>query len=285
MQDHLLPDNFLQGPVAPGAVHLFHYKSQQNSAKNRVLLTTHIFSFPTEGRKEVVMGGERTQILPDAFVLMNAGNCFMSENTAESGRYASTLLFFDNALLTAFHLAHRARIASVLQAAAQLPGHVLRFTHDAFTRAFVAALACLPPQSEALLQLKLQEILLYLLETQPAALCGIFAVRPNNDEDLAFKNLIDRHIDSNLSVTELAFLCNVSLSTFKRKFAKLYQDSPTNWIRQKRMELAAFLLEYQHERPSDIYQRLGYENLSSFTQTFKNAYGKPPKEFQMERMR
>jgi AraC-like DNA-binding protein len=73
----------------------------------------------------------------------------------------------------------------------------------------------------------------------------------------------------------------VSLSTFKRKFTAVFNDSPTSWIRQKRMEHAAFLLKYNKERVSDIYLRLGYENHSSFSQSFKSVFGVSPKEYQL----
>jgi AraC-like DNA-binding protein len=45
------------------------------------------------------------------------------------------------------------------------------------------------------------------------------------------------------------------------------------------MERAALLLR-GHEKPSDVYYKVGYENHSSFTQSFKQVYGVTPKEFQ-----
>jgi AraC-like DNA-binding protein len=83
-----------------------------------------------------------------------------------------------------------------------------------------------------------------------------------------------------LSVEELAFLCNTSLSTFKRRFQKIYGTSPNKWILQKRMELAKHLLEHHHEKPGDIYYKIGYENHSSFSQSFKQVYGVTPRDFQ-----
>ncbi|WP_431211689.1 helix-turn-helix domain-containing protein [Puia sp. P3] len=45
------------------------------------------------------------------------------------------------------------------------------------------------------------------------------------------------------------------------------------------MEQAVVLLR-QQARPSEIYFQLGYENHSSFSQSFKQVYGVTPKEFQ-----
>jgi len=76
-------------------------------------------------------------------------------------------------------------------------------------------------------------------------------------------------------------MCNMSLSTFKRRFARLYGTSPNKWLLQKRMEQAASLL-HQQEKPSQIYHKVGYENHSSFTQSFKQVYGVTPREFQQK---
>ncbi len=282
MNEYNLPaDLFESGEkYLPQAI-IYCYTTDKSTIKNRVILTTHLFSFFTEGSKEIVMGKEKLKLDSSHFVLITAGNFFMSEIISENCKYASTLIFFTNELLQTFHLAHKVKINDLIKKKKIQNREILHFKNDAFTRAFAQSLTYVPKNSLDLVKLKLQEILLYLLETQPEELCSIFASDEINNEDLAFKNIIDSHIDSSLSVQELAFICNVSLSTFKRKFTKIFNDSPTNWIRQKRMEHAAFLLTRNKERPSDIYLRLGYNNLSSFTQSFKSIYGKTPKEFQM----
>lgn len=281
MNEYNLPSDFLKsGQKQIPQAFIYPYRTDKSTIKNRVVLTTHLFSFLTEGGKEIVISNEKLKLEETHFALITAGNCFMSETISENRKYASTLIFFTNELLQAFHISHQQKINEIIKKRKIQNKEVLHFKYDDFTKAFVQSLAFLPLNSTELIKLKLQEILLYLLETQPEELCSLFATVQNANDDLLFKNIVDSNIDSNLSVQELAFLCNVSLSTFKRKFTRIFNDSPTNWIRQKRMERAAFLLTYNKERPSDIYLRLGYENFSSFTQSFKSIYGKTPKEYQ-----
>jgi len=282
MNEYNLPTDFLKsGQTQIPQSFIYPYHTNKSTTKNRVVLTTHLFSFLTEGSKEIVMGKEKIKLRESHFTLITAGNCFMSEKISENSKYASTLIFFDNELLQTFHLNHQQKINEIIKKGKIQNKEVLHFKNDAFTKAFIHSLAFVPENSMELVKLKLQEILLYLMETQPEELCSLFATVQNSNEDLLFKNIIDNNIDSSLSAQELAFLCNMSLSTFKRKFSKIFNDSPTNWIRQKRMERAAFLLTYNKERPSDIYLRLGYENFSSFTQSFKAFHGKTPKEYKM----
>jgi AraC family transcriptional regulator, exoenzyme S synthesis regulatory protein ExsA len=282
MNEFNLPKDFLGQKAKQQLAFVHPYRADKSTIKNRVVLTTHLFSFLTEGSKEIIMGDEKIRFDTSQFALVTAGKCFMSEKISDRNNYASTLLFFEHELLQSFFITHQAKINTILKKEKIKPKEILLFKNDAFTKSFTQTLTLLSKHSEDLIKLKLQEVLLYLLETQPLELCCLFAQNTTSSEYITFKNIIDSHIDSNLSVEELAYLCNVSLSTFKRKFTAIYNDSPTNWIRKKRMEHAAFLLKYNKERPSDIYMRLGYENFSSFTQSFKSIFGSTPKEYQMQ---
>jgi len=73
----------------------------------------------------------------------------------------------------------------------------------------------------------------------------------------------------------------MSLSTFKRRFMKIYRTSPNKWLLEKRMQKAAQLLKGGDLKASEIYCELGYENLSSFIQSFKQIYGITPKQYQL----
>jgi AraC-like DNA-binding protein len=73
----------------------------------------------------------------------------------------------------------------------------------------------------------------------------------------------------------------MSLSTFKRRFAQLYGTSPQRWLLARRMEKAATLLRQPGRTVSDLSDELGYENPSSFSQSFKQVYGVTPKQYQV----
>lgn len=95
------------------------------------------------------------------------------------------------------------------------------------------------------------------------------------------RQAVTSHIGRPIAVEELAFLCNMSLSTFKRRFAYLYGTSPSRWLLERRMEKAAVLLRQADRNVSELYDELGYENLSSFIQSFKQFYGVTPKQYQV----
>src|SRR5258708_9599707 len=130
--------------------------------------------------------------------------------------------------------------------------------------------------------LKFEELMLYLAEKYPESLLSFQAERQVDLSDQKLKNTVENNLHTHISVEELAFLCNTSLSTFKRRFARLYGTSPNKWILQKRMELAATLLQHHQEKPSEVYYKVGYEHHSSFTHSFKQAFWLTPSEFQQQ---
>ena len=97
--------------------------------------------------------------------------------------------------------------------------------------------------------------------------------------DIDFKSTILQNLYSNLSLDELARLCHLSTSSFKRKFQESFQSSPKKYISQKKVEKAASLLKKVDLRVSDIAYDVGFNNPSYFAECFRKQYGKLPSEF------
>jgi AraC-like DNA-binding protein len=266
-----IPNDFDLLP--PGRTALLHYDALLSSTKTRVTIRKNVFSFLLEGEKVAYLAGDPIRIVPGQFLLMAAGNCLMTEKLSVSGRYSSLLFFFDDELLQEFYQKH-----SAMAGVGRSP--VVAFEADEFIVTYLHSLqlmmASTPVLQEEMRLLKLEELLLYLAGKYPEQLQALHRV-DNGDKEL--KAVIEGNLDHSITVEELAFLCNMSLSTFKRRFARLYGTTPNKWMLQKRMEQAALLLQGQ-EKPSEVYYKVGYENHSSFTESFKQVYGVTPSEFQ-----
>lgn len=124
-------------------------------------------------------------------------------------------------------------------------------------------------------------MLIYLSERYPEIILRLRHSSFRVDDDLLIKEMVTANMDSAITVEELAFLCHMSLSTFKRRFARIYSTSPNKWLLEKRMQKAAHLLRQGKYKASDIYLELGYESLSGFIQSFKQIHGLTPKQYQL----
>ena len=101
-----------------------------------------------------------------------------------------------------------------------------------------------------------------------------------NEYEHHFQEVIENNKLNRLTLSELAFLCNMSLSTFKRTFEKQFHISPSKWFQERRLEYSAILLKSERKRPTDIYLEVGYDSLTNFIQAFKSKYGVTPKQYQ-----
>jgi len=134
---------------------------------------------------------------------------------------------------------------------------------------------------EMIIQTKLKEFVLLMTKSQnaPSELDFLSALfKPFETE---FKSTIQHNIYSNLSLNELARLCHLSLSSFKRKFEEVFKTSPKKYISQKKIEKAAELLKTENLRISEIAYDVGFDSLATFNRNFTAKYGKSPSNYRL----
>lgn len=275
---------YKEQPISPAGIMIVPHQTHLSSSRSRISLNTHMFNFLLEGEKILHYSGRTLRITSDNIMLLSGNNCLMSEKLSTNGRYKCILFFFEETVLNNFFRKHPPLALHQEAEEQESREPVICFTKDEFIRNYIQSLEWLlkdgRPLSDSMQLLKFEELMLYLADRHPRQLFA-FQPAPRSDiSDLQLKNVVESNLTNNITVEEMAFLCNTSLSTFKRRFARLYDTSPNKWILQKRMELAASLLQDRHEKPSEVYYKVGYENHSSFTQSFKQVFGLTPSEFQ-----
>lgn len=134
---------------------------------------------------------------------------------------------------------------------------------------------------ERMIQTKLKEFVLLMTKSQNAPSELDFLSALFKPIDIEFKSTIQHNIYANLSLDELARLCHLSLSSFKRKFKEVFNDSPRKYIAQKKIERAAELLKKERLRISDIAYDVGFDSLATFNRNFSAKYGKSPSEYRL----
>lgn len=133
--------------------------------------------------------------------------------------------------------------------------------------------------NEDILVLKLKEIILLLSQTQNAEAVQIILSQLFSPTTYTFKQVIEANLFSQLTIEQLAEQNNLSVSSFKREFAKLYNDSPANYIKNKRLEKAAQLLRVSNQRITDIAFDCGFNDLANFTKSFSDKYNVTPTNY------
>jgi transcriptional regulator GlxA family with amidase domain len=74
----------------------------------------------------------------------------------------------------------------------------------------------------------------------------------------------------------------ISPRTLSRRFLDEFQTSPGKWIQQKRLETARTLLEVTKLSIAEVCDRVGYQDLASFSRLFAKTTGMPPGEYRKQ---
>lgn len=260
------------------AVQVYDYCSSKEISKQQIVLNQNTFSFLMEGSKEVVFDNSALSIDNRKFLMMKSGHCLMTEKLSEIKNYRSILLFFSNKTLTQFIQKFELKSSKLTESKS-----VYSFDYDEFIKRFTESLIDISklskPLQNKLIAVKFEEIMLYLIELHGTDILHSFT-KHNDNASQNFTRTIESNQLKKLTLKQLAFLCNMSVSTFKREFEKHYSESPIKWFQNKRLEHASYLLNQEKKSPSEIYFEVGYENLSSFVQAYKLKYGITPKQHQ-----
>lgn len=153
----------------------------------------------------------------------------------------------------------------------------------AFLHSLSAYQSLLNNNMDALLSLKQKEALILLLQYDISLKDVLFDFSKPNKKDLTV--FMNENFHFNVRLDKFAYLTGRSLATFKRDFQKTFNASPRNWLQQRRLEQAYYLITQKGKTTSEIYLDLGFENLSHFSFVFKKQFGFSPSVLQQNSLR
>ncbi|MFK7906648.1 MAG: helix-turn-helix domain-containing protein [Chitinophagales bacterium] len=133
-----------------------------------------------------------------------------------------------------------------------------------------------------LLELKIKELILLLVQSKNVNSILELVADLYSTKTVHLKEVVELHLYSNLNRSQLAKLCNLSLSSFKREFKKEFNDSPNNYITGKRLEKAKELLIITDLPISEIAYEVGFQDPLYFTRLFKKNMDITPSNYRVE---
>lgn len=279
-----LPDDFDSAEEHGAPVIIRSYRSGVSSRQNKAILHQNMVDIIISGYKSITNVADKTDLVAGELMILSKGNCLISEALPAKGLFSSVVLYFTNQVFMDFLIKHQSLFKTDTS---KHKTTILSWRQDAFISNYASSLQLLlqSPASETpeLRQLKLEELLLYLLKLDTVKLQSL-SLAADDDEEMQLRKAVESNICNPVTVEDLAFLCNTSLSTFKRRFTRLYGTSPVKWLVEQKIRLAADLLRNPAEKPGLVFEKVGYENHSSFTQAFKQQFKITPREYQEQKL-
>lgn len=98
-------------------------------------------------------------------------------------------------------------------------------------------------------------------------------------QTLRAKQFMDENYCEKITLLQLANLCNMSVTHFRRQFKLVYKVSPIVYLMNLRLERARDLLLIHDYTLDNISDMMGFQNASYFIRFFKNHTGMTPQQF------
>ena len=275
------------------------YRNQDPPLKNEVFFEEHAVIFVLEGEKKFVSPTQTIHVRKGHIVFIRRGYYLMQE-TIDSN-YRSLVFFFNEKLLKEFVGQHLETVAprsvgrpaprggaSSSEKAPPLgaggatsgAGGLLVFeiteSLNKFTESIFPYFHQETPYLNHFLRLKLQELLLHILEIDHSGQFKSILFSLYKGEKVDLEYLMNSYYLKPLSLEELSRLSGRSLSAFKRDFQEQFNNSPALWIKNKRLEYAGLQLEKTNKNVSEISMEIGYESVSHFIKAYKEKFGQTP---------
>ena len=233
----------------------------------------HVFVYIETGGIHCYDGSKNHLLIPGQYYLFRK-NQLIRYAVNKSDGTGFIRLCLEETFLKKFRELHRPSVVKFTS-----PDAFIKLKKNKLIPDFIRSLKRIYHQGEideAFTDVKQEELLIILLQHQPE-LAGILFdfAKP---EKINLEEFMLRNYKFNVGLAQFAYLTGRSLSAFKRDFKCLFNETPSRWLVQKRLQEAYFLLNEKHKKPSEIYLDLGFEAFPHFSYTFKKQFGLTPSE-------
>ena len=136
---------------------------------------------------------------------------------------------------------------------------------------------------QKIIELKFREMLLNICSNQNNSELKnvLFSLSKNTSGSI--EQIMEEQFIYNLKIDEFARLCGKSISSFKREFKKLYNNTPGKWLMKKRLHLAKNLMLNTDFTAQQICYDCGFESDSHFVRAFKDQFGLTPHQWRISK--
>jgi AraC-like DNA-binding protein len=241
---------------------------------NETFVPEHVFGYIISGEShQKTIEGSRV-FGPGTIALVRRNQLIKSEKVpGPEGEFKSVNIFFEQDFLRRYSAENK------FTSAKRYTGDpICLLPPDPFIKGYFNSL--IPylehgwQSTASMAELKTREAIELLLRLDPTLFDFLFDFSEPYKIDL--EAYMNQHYMYNVPAAQFAKLTGRSLASFKRDFEKIFQTSPGQWLQQKRLAEAYYLIREKGQKPSEVYLNVGFENLSHFSYTFKKMFGIVP---------
>ncbi|NER12075.1 helix-turn-helix domain-containing protein [Leptobacterium flavescens] len=263
-----------------GSDYLFvEYKCPLNVEEFRLWTESHMIIYVINGRKDWVTPSKTYSLAAGDALLVKKG-VYVTKQYMED-EYCVMMFFINDQFIQDFMIENRRFLKDL--AGPDKDISVFDIDTDDFFLSLVHSIFHYLKDGEnipeSLVNIKFRELLFNIV------------LNPRNRELLHFFNeiytgtkaniesIMLKNFQYDLKIEDFAKLCGRSLSAFKRDFKNCFNNTPSRWLNDKRLEYAKTLLIGSDLSISEVCYESGFKNTSHFTRAFKQKYQSTPRQF------
>ena len=131
-----------------------------------------------------------------------------------------------------------------------------------------------------IIALNIQEIFLHLQRS--ATVLGQSAQAPVEDSLVDVIEYMEKNLDSNIRLQDLADVACLEKTYFLKKFKQLTGTTPMEYVRNLKIKKAMELLIFSDMNITQVSEALGFQSVHYFSRNFSKLTGKSPSQFKKE---
>ncbi|WP_299628376.1 AraC family transcriptional regulator [uncultured Tenacibaculum sp.] len=259
------------------------YFSESNIDKRCVESTQYVLSFVINGIKAIVTDKGKIIVNRNECVLIGKGNTIMSERIPDSNNqpYQNLLFFLSDDFIQGFYTKHQ----KIIKSNNNLNNYigVAKTEVDPFiSNLLISALMIINNKalhSKNILNLKLEELLLYLIKSNHSNNFKILLHQTIQEKKVEFRATILKNINHTYLIEDYAHLTSRSVSSFKRKFKETFGESAGKYFRKQKLLSSKSLLKTTDKTIKEIAFEVGYDTSSHFIRAFKSEFKTTPTQY------
>ena len=250
---------------------IFYKALEQDLTDVEFYTSTPCFICIESGREVITeSSNQEITLVAGEGIFLPQGINLHSDFVRETSSLKAWLVFFDNDIIEEYRVRSRLHCESQPQATDLCLVNADN-TFNYFFHSLQADIA-----DPEYLKIKLLELLFLIARQKPEHLSALINTAPAHTPKRNLMRLLNQHDILHLSVQDMARISGRSLSSFNRDFKALYQQSPKQWLQQKRLAHARQLLINDELSVTEVASSIGYDNISNFIKAFKSVYGQTP---------
>lgn len=265
-----------------GTEKFVEYTHQLDSIKNVQLSINQTFLvYVVHGQAQFVTPNKTTFANEGDAVLVRKGAYIMSESLSQTNHQFKAFLFFISDQMVIDFFAENQLNFSPYKSAEENNATISIKVNDQM-RAYLGSIRLLLDEAkqqnnqQTFIQLKAKELLYHLVNSaSKKEVIDVFSYSYPGDY-IRLKQVMETNYIQPLDLVDLAFLCEMSMATFKTKFKEIYQTTPAKWIKEKRLAKAQQLLAHTNFSIAEIGKHVGFAEVAIFLQAYKAKFKTVP---------